>query len=67
VSDRSDAGMRSWQRPCLIALLRNQPEETVLTACKMWPNPTLGPQTSDIRCGTLPGCPYVGCAAIAPS
>lgn len=67
MSDWASVGGRAWRRPVLTVLGRGRPEESALAACKMWPHPALGPQTSDLRCGVLPGCPYESCVTFMPS
>jgi hypothetical protein len=44
--------MKPWAKPELIVLVRSNPEEAVLTACKNLPEFTGGPSVSsgDFRC-----------------
>jgi hypothetical protein len=52
--------MKTWQKPLLIVLVRSNPEETVLTACKV-----SAPSTTPTN--QYPGCAFYtqavgGCA-----
>lgn len=51
---------KRWQRPQLVVLVRSQPEEVVLTACKTGTNDLPGgPLDADFRCvdfHPLSGC-----------
>jgi hypothetical protein len=48
---------KQWQKPELIVLVRNKPEETVLTACKVTTNPpSPGPSNGSYACTTQQAC-----------
>ena len=60
MNDQRTAEMKTWEKPELIILVRNQPEEAVLTACKGVTVPG-GPGVSAISCGYTPcgSCTWV--------
>lgn len=46
-----------WQKPELVVLVRSNPEEMVLTACKVTTNPpTSGPSRGSYHCTTQLAC-----------
>lgn len=56
-----------WNKPVLTVLVRNNPEETVLTACKMRGVIT-GPGNLAISCSNEPATAYcVACANLSAS
>lgn len=58
---------KEWVKPELLVLVRNNPEEAVLTACKQWPQ--RGPSANDWACDQAypPSCPHSGCSAMSSS
>lgn len=56
----------AWMKPVITVLVRNNPEETVLTACKMR-GQLVGPGSNAFSCGTavVMGCEY--CANLSSS
>jgi len=57
--DTLEMTKRAWNKPVLTVLVRNNPEESVLTACKMR-GVLAGPGGNAFSCGTaVPmGCTY---------
>ncbi|MFZ1042379.1 MAG: hypothetical protein WCA79_17195 [Anaerolineales bacterium] len=47
---------KQWQKPELIVLVRNQPEEAVLASCKIGTASGAGPGTVNNNCTTDPIC-----------
>ena len=60
--------MKQWEKPKLIALVRSDPEEAVLTACKYPPTMSGNPNTQYLRCIVFNqfGC-NVSCSAVSAS
>lgn len=57
----------AWNIPVLTVLVRNNPEESVLTACKMR-GVTAGPGNVAISCSNEPSVAYcVSCANLSSS
>lgn len=57
----SKDGKKEWPKPELVVLVRNKPEETVLTACKVTGNPlTAGPSNGSYQCLTQAACYAAG-------
>ncbi|MGC2775581.1 MAG: hypothetical protein WA418_08075 [Bradyrhizobium sp.] len=53
----SKSEKKTWQKPELVVLVRSNPEETVLTACKVTTNPpTSGPSRGSYQCTTQLAC-----------
>jgi hypothetical protein len=52
---------KAWVKPQLVVLARNQPEEAVLLACKVW-NGSSGPNYYDARCNHPVSC-GLGCSS----
>jgi hypothetical protein len=56
---KTKAEKKQWQKPELIVLSRNKPEEMVLTACKVTADPPApGPSNGSYQCNSesLPAC-----------
>jgi hypothetical protein len=45
---KSHKQKKTWQKPELVVLVRNRPEEAILQDCKNWD--VLGPQDANDRC-----------------
>ncbi len=55
-----------WQKPELTVLVRNKPEEAVLSACKQYPMD--GPQGCDWACeNSYDECTHLGCEVMSAS
>lgn len=55
------SGRKQWQKPELVVLVRNNPEENVLLACKVtgsYPSP--GPSKGSYQCTTQQACYNTG-------
>ncbi len=57
----TDSKKKKWPKPELVILTRSNPEETVLTACKVTGNPlTAGPSKGSYQCLTQAACYAAG-------
>ena len=57
MKNKDKTGKKQWQKPELVVLVRNNPEEMVLLACKVtgsYPSP--GPSKGSYQCTTQHAC-----------
>ncbi len=53
----SEEKKKKWEKPELVVLVRRNPEEMVLTACKVTTNPpSSGPSRGSYQCITQAAC-----------